>query len=142
MSTQQNREIVARAREEFWNAGRLEIASELFGSDFVNHDPTRPDIQTLQQLIDYARELRIAFADFQVHHLDDVAEGDKVAARWEVTGKHQAQFAGVPATGKMLTTQGMTFYRLSGGKIAELWWTVDHLGTMRELGAIPEGAHA
>jgi steroid delta-isomerase-like uncharacterized protein len=142
MSTQQHKQIVERTREEFWNSGRMEIAAELFGSEFVNHDPIRPDIQTLQQLIDYVGEVRRAFADFKVRHLDDVAEGDKVASRWEVTGTHRAEFAGIPATGKTLTTQGMTFYRFSGGKIVEMWWNVDNLGMMRQAGALPAMTHA
>jgi steroid delta-isomerase-like uncharacterized protein len=141
VSTEQNRKIVARLREEFWNAGRMEIARELCGPNFASHDPGRPDVHTLEQLIAYASEVRHAFPDFHVSSLDEVAEGDTVAVRWEVTGTHQAEIMGIPATRKAVTTPGMTFYRFSGGRIVEMWWNVDHLGTMRQVGAIPEMAH-
>jgi steroid delta-isomerase-like uncharacterized protein len=67
-----------------------------------------------------------------------IGEDDLVATRWTVSGTHEAEFFGVPATGKRVTSEGMNFYRLSNGKVTEVWTQFDGVGLMQQLGAIPE----
>jgi len=48
-----------------------------------------------------------AFPDLVVTVHDQVAEDDRVVTRWSATGTHAADFAGVPATGRLVTVSGM-----------------------------------
>jgi steroid delta-isomerase-like uncharacterized protein len=77
-----------------------------------------------------------AFPDFKLTFEDEIAAGDKVAARWTVTGTQKGELSGIPATGKQVTESGMTFYRLANAKIAEFWFLADNLGMMQQLGVI------
>jgi steroid delta-isomerase-like uncharacterized protein len=77
------------------------------------------------------------FPDSQLDIQAVIGESDLVATRWTVTGTHKAEFFGVPATGKRVTVEGMNFYRLSGGKITDVWTQFDGLGLMQQLGALP-----
>jgi steroid delta-isomerase-like uncharacterized protein len=80
------------------------------------------------------------FPDFRLTVEDEIAAGDKVAARWTMTGTQEGEAFGVPATGKQVIHSGMTFYRLSNAKIVEIWFLADTLGMLQQLGAIPQGA--
>jgi steroid delta-isomerase-like uncharacterized protein len=122
---------------ELWNTGNLAIADEIFSSDFVNHDPNRPDVTELKSYKGWVVECRTAWPDFHVEDHDLVAEGDKVVARWTVTATHKGEFMGIPPTGKQGTVTGMHIYRFVDGKIVEHWWAWDVLGMLQQLGVVP-----
>jgi predicted ester cyclase len=60
-----------------------------------------------------------------------------VAVRWRMHGTHTGEYMGVPPTGKVITTPGMSMYRIAGGKIVEDWSVMDQLGSMQQLGLVP-----
>ena len=80
-----------------------------------------------------------AFPD--VHHdLGDIlTEGEnKVAVRWNnITATHKGEFQGIPPTGKKVSFSGMNFFTIIDGKIIEHWASVDMMGLMQQIGAIP-----
>jgi steroid delta-isomerase-like uncharacterized protein len=80
---------------------------------------------------------RSAFPDMRVTIEDLVAEGDKVAARWSVTGTHRGELMGIPATGKRVTVTGIEINRFAGGKLVEHWESFDQLSMMQQLGVVP-----
>ncbi len=71
---------------------------------------------------------------------DTVAEGDRLAARFHLDGEHRGEFMGVPPTGRAIVLDGQTVLRFGDGRIVERWTTVDMLGLMMQLGAIPAPA--
>lgn len=127
-----NKALVLRLLEIF-NQGNLAVADEILATDFVNNDPSRPDVTDIESYKGWVVENRTAFPDFHVEIHYMVAEGDKVAARWTVTGTHQGEFMGIPPTGRQMTVTGMNIHRLAGGKIAEAWWAYDALGMVQQL---------
>jgi len=131
-----NKALVVRILEIF-NQGDLAVADEIFATDFVNHDPSRPNVTDIESYKGWAVENRTAFPDFHVEIHYMVAEGDKVAARWTVTGVHQGELMGIPPTGKQMTMTGMNIHRLAGGKIVEAWWIHDTLALLEQLGVMP-----
>ena len=72
-----------------------------------------------EEVTKYAAELVAAFPDLQYPHVDVIAEGDWVAARWTFTGTHRGELAGIPPTGKQVSCTGMNFFRVAGGKLVE-----------------------
>jgi len=44
---------------------------------------------------------------------------------------------GIPATGKRMTTSGISISRYEGGKAVEEWVRWDSLGWLQQLGVIP-----
>lgn len=81
-----------------------------------------------------------AFPDMQIAVEAAVSERDTVASRWTITGTHQGDFLGVPATGRQITMRGIDFSRVVDGKIAEHWAQFDVLGVMQQIGAMPTPA--
>jgi steroid delta-isomerase-like uncharacterized protein len=133
---EENKAIMDRLGE-LWNTGNLAIADEIFGADFVNHDPNHPEVTNLESYKGYVAAIRAGFPDFHVTTEDLIAEGDKVAGRWIITATHQGELAGIPATGIEATWTGMTIWRFADGKIVEDWWAIDMLGLLQQLGVIP-----
>jgi len=134
--TEKNKAVLPRA-EELWNTGDLAIADEIFATDFVNHDPSAPDVRDLETYKGFIAVTRAGFPDFHVTIEDIIAEGDKVASRWTARGTHQGELIGIPPTGKQATWTGMTIYRFAGGKIVEAWWSKDMLSMLIQLGVVP-----
>ncbi len=78
-----------------------------------------------------------AFPDLHHEILDIVAEGDKVAIRYNIIGTHKGEFQGIPSTGKEVSFSAMDFMTLIDGKVAEEWEIADTMGLMQQIGAIP-----
>jgi steroid delta-isomerase-like uncharacterized protein len=81
--------------------------------------------------------LLTAFPDSRFVVDDVIAEGDKVAVRHRLQGTHQAEFQGVPPTGKTVEVGGIVIFRLENGMIAEAWLNADIMGMMQQLGVVP-----
>lgn len=72
-------------------------------------------------LKDHIRQAEAAFPSYEVIAHQMVAEDDAVAVRCTVRGTHQGEFAGIPATGRQISSDFMIFYRVADGRIAEHW---------------------
>jgi steroid delta-isomerase-like uncharacterized protein len=76
-----------------------------------------------------------SFTDLRVEVLDTVAEGDKVATRWSITGTQTAEFFGVPSSGRTATLTGTTVDVVRDGRLAEHWAEVGVPGFLQQLDA-------
>lgn len=134
----ENKALARRVAEEIFNNGDLEVADELYASDYVLHDPSLPeDLHGPEGIKQYAAMNLGAFPDARVTIEDQVAEGDRVASRWTATGTHTGELMGIPPTGNRVTITGVTINRIVGGRIAEDWYQGDDLGMLRQLGVFP-----
>jgi len=79
-----------------------------------------------------------AFPDLVVTVLDQVAEADRVATRWQARGTHHGVFAGVPATGRPVTITAIHIHRVADGKLAEHWEAINLLPLLQQLGVVGE----
>jgi predicted ester cyclase len=61
-----------------------------------------------------------------------------VTTRWTAMMTHEGQLGDTPATGRRVTLRGITIERFEDGKVVEAWRSMDTLGLLREIGAIPE----
>src|SRR5215471_11569769 len=66
---------------------------------------------------------------------DLVIDGDSAAVRFLVKFDHQDTLYGIPATGKTVQIRGMDFFRVSDGRIVELYRVFDGRNVMIQLGA-------
>jgi predicted ester cyclase len=54
-----------------------------------------------------------------------------------MSGTHQGDFMGVPATGHEIVLPGITILRFGGDRVIERWSQADMLGLLVQLGAVP-----
>ncbi len=129
-----NEAVVRRLIEEVLNRGQTGLLAELVAADHVGHDPLG-DHYGPEGLRIAVAEYRAAFPDLRVTVEDLVTEGDKVVHRFTLRGTHAGPFLGIPATGRAVAAAGIAIDRLTGGKVAESWVSLDALGLLRQLGA-------
>ena len=142
MSTEQNKKIVLRWKDEIWNKRNLNIVDELYAPDYIGHIVGAPGPvrgrEALKQLI------AAYFAAFDIQWMTEflVAEGDMVVAYDTFRFKHTGAFQGIPPTGKEATITSVDIYRIVDGKIVEQWVEANLLSLMQQLGVIPAPGHA
>jgi steroid delta-isomerase-like uncharacterized protein len=134
---QDNATIVRRFVDEVITQGAIDSAAQFVWEDVVEQVPFPGQGPGLEGLKDVLRGMRAAFPDliFSIH--EQIAEGDKVASRFEWTGTHTGTFLGVPATGRPVRVWGIVIDRLQAGRIKETRIIMDIFGLMMQLGAIP-----
>ncbi len=142
MSTDENKALVRRILEEFWNTGDIAHVDAFFAPNFVNHDPSAPQIQDREGIKQRNLLYHASFPDFHVTIEDLIAEGDLVTKRYTMRGTHQSELLGVPPTGKQVSMPGIAIYRVTNGQIQECWWNYDMLGLLQQLGVIPAPGQA
>ncbi len=137
--SENNKAIVRRLLEEFWNKGNLSLADELFAPNYEHHDASTPDFgRGPESEKKRATLYRTAFPDVQLTIEDIIAEGETVMTRWSCRGTHKGDLRGIAPTGKQINISGVTIARLANGKFAEGWVNWDALGLMQQLGVVPE----
>ncbi len=66
---------------------------------------------------------------------DLIAEGDKVVGRFTCSGTHLGEWTGHEPTGhRFETVDEVSIFRLSEGKIVDVWSIEDTLGRLEQLG--------
>ena len=81
--------------------------------------------------------LLAAFPDSRFPVENIVAEADRVVVPHSFRGTHQADFQGVPATGKSVNVNAIIIFRMENGKVAESWLSAEYMGLMQQLGVVP-----
>lgn len=127
------RDVVRRYYEELWNQWRLELVDELIAEDVHFRGSIGTTVESREGFRGYLLGMRQALPD--LHHEIEliVAEEDAAAARLHYSGTHEGIFMGIPGDGHRINYQGATFFRMSGGQIAELWTLGDMSGLRRQL---------
>ena len=136
MSAEENKAIVRRFYE-LLNTGDLTGVDELCDTHYVFNRPGSAGQMDREGFKQFVTMVYTAFPDLQSAIEDLIAEGDQVALRFTRRGTHQGEFRGIPPTGKQVTWTGMEIYRIAAGKLAETWVSVDALGLLQQLGAVP-----
>jgi steroid delta-isomerase-like uncharacterized protein len=134
---QDNPTVVRRFVEEVINQGRMESAAQFVHEDVVEQVPLPGQGPGLEGLKDVLRQMRTAFPDLHFSLTEQIAEGERVASRFEWTGTHKQPFMGVPATGRQVRVWGVVIDRLEGGRIKDTRIIMDTLGLMMQLGVFP-----
>jgi steroid delta-isomerase-like uncharacterized protein len=141
MSIEENKALVRRFVEEFWNQGNTAIADELMAPDAEIHMPTGETLD-LEGLKGFNVAFRASFPDWHSTFEELVAEGDRVAERWTGRGTHRGELWGIPPAGERVEAPGSVFYRIAGGRIVEFRGQFDMMGLMQQLGVISPPKHA
>lgn len=111
----------------------------MFADEGIAHglsdDPANP-LRGPAGFLPFHGQFRGAFPDIEVVVEDQIAEGDRVATRCSVRGKHTGDSLGFAATGSPVEFTGITITRIKDGKIVEAWNNFDFMKMYRQLGAI------
>ncbi|HUR36079.1 MAG TPA: ester cyclase [Vicinamibacterales bacterium] len=120
-----NKNLAVRYMEEVFNQRKFDVLSELYAPEAL--ETVRP--MTVGFLS--------AFPDWHGTIEDLFAEGDRVVNRWVGHGTNTQPLMGMPPTGKAVTLEGITIFKVADGKVVQQWSQADQLSLMRQLGVVP-----
>jgi steroid delta-isomerase-like uncharacterized protein len=134
MSTERNKAIVRAVFDPLETI--LAEHEQLYGADWVGHFPGMPPLDAMGHRL-YSEAMQTAFPDLERTIEDMLVEGNKVVVRWTAKGTQTGDFMGIPPSGRVATSSGITVFRIVDGRIVEEWGQSDMLGLLQQLGAIP-----
>ncbi len=135
--SKENKRLVRRALDEIYTHGRVELADELIHPDFVDHAPNHPDLPTGPDSVkEIVGSLHATFGGLRFQIEEELAEGDRVAHRVTMSGRHTGPLMGSEPTGRRFAVQHAYSWRIADGKIVEHWGTRDDLGLLQQLGLL------
>lgn len=145
MPSQDNLNVV-RKLYDYYNkndASHLNVFDEVLASNVQIHDSslqgTKGDLQSHKQAeAGYIK----AFPNKKTKIDSIFGSDDQVVVRCTTTATHKGQFQGISPTNKEIKITGISIYRVSNGKITEIWQNWDHLGLLEQIGEYhPAHAH-
>lgn len=123
--------------EQVWHRGDLDFIDEVYDPAFVGRVP-RSGYQDLAAFRRYVAETTEGIPDLYFYVKDQIAEGDRLATRFQLTGTHTGNFLGIPPTRRPIDVEGVSIHRIRDGRFVESWTVWDVLGLCHEIGLVPE----
>ena len=133
----ENEAIARRWHEEAINLRKLDVIDEIVAFDVLHRSVTFTDLTGPTGVKQNLAAALTAFPDLHYTVEDVITENDRVVVRWRAEGTQKGGFQGIAPTGRHIAWTGINIYRMSCGRIAEVWTEVDGVGRLRQLGALP-----
>lgn len=134
MTTQKNKEVLAKLYDLALNKNDMTLLPELISADYpglLGDKGPAAFAKPITGLIN-------AFPGIQWTIEEMIGEGNKIAVRWKLQGTQVAPFNGFAAIGKTVTNEGMAIYEFKDGKIIGAHVLTDRLGFLQQLEALPQ----
>lgn len=122
--------------ETMINTADEKLAQELVADDAPFYTPASPKpLYGGKGYLSVVHWMRKGFSDVQWKLEEMVADENKVAVRWTLTGTHDGDFLGLAATGTKINTTVMNFYYFDeNGKVINDIAAEGMIGILRPLG--------
>jgi steroid delta-isomerase-like uncharacterized protein len=125
---------VATRYFDAWNAHDEGAVAASFAPGGTYRDPGVPDGLGPEATGGYAASLWEGFPDLAFAIDDLVAEGERVWARWTMTGTNAGAYRGLPPTGRPIALPGADLLRVAPEGVTEVQGFFDGGTLMRQLG--------
>ena len=139
MSASEANKAAVRDCFEQASRGNFDALQSILTPDYVCHPEEARGADGLAEMV---QGYRNAFPDLSVTIEQQFTEGDYVATRTTIRGRHDGELMGTPPSGRHVEFTGLTISRCRDGKIEEEWELVDVTTLLRQIGALPEMAEA
>ena len=132
---ERNKELIKKF-ETMINTADEKLAEELIAQDAPFYTPASPEpLYGSQGYLSVVHWMRKGFSDVQWHISDMIADENKVAVKWDLTGTHDGDFIGIKATNKKISVCVMNFYYFNNeGKVTNDIAAEGMIGIFRGIG--------
>jgi steroid delta-isomerase-like uncharacterized protein len=120
--SEENKELVRRYYADVLNGRNLDAVGDYYADERIIEGVRRGCFAYFQ-----------AFPDLHLSVEDLIAEGDKVFCRSTMTGTHDGEYKGIPATGRHISSESAEMFRIADGKFVGYWCLSNVAGLMRQL---------
>ncbi|MGB8957510.1 MAG: ester cyclase [Candidatus Aminicenantales bacterium] len=134
-TVEQQNEALVRSAFDRLSKGDEAVYQEMYAPEYGWYFPTlNPKALTREEEAGFVKLLRAGFPDIRWDINDMVASGDRVVARFVVSGTHTGEYQGLLPTGIKVRAGGLWMARIKNGKFIEVREETDLLGFMQQLG--------
>ena len=132
-----NKELMKKF-ETMINTADKKLAQELVASHAPFYTPASPTpLYGGEGYLSVVHWMRKGFSDVQWHIIDMIADEDKVAVHWDLTGTHDGEFMGIKPTNKKISVCVMNFYYFNKeGKVTNDIAAEGMIGILRGINAL------
>ena len=120
--SEQNKEVVRKYYAEVLNGGNLDAVDDYFADERMVEGIRRGCFSYFT-----------AFPDLHISLDELIAENDSVFVRSTMTGTHDGEYKGIPATGRHVAAESAEVFRIADGKFVGYWCLTNVAGLMRQL---------
>ena len=126
--------LTRRWMHEVWNEKRTETIAELFCRTCVHRGGDGVD-RGLEEWMAFHQSFVGAFPDLhlEIDNITSDSTGEWVATRWTVTGTHQGDTLGIPASGQPVTMTGISLVRIQNGQFVAGFDSYDQQALLAQL---------
>jgi predicted ester cyclase len=117
-----NKDVVRRYYDRVLNGRDLEAVGEFFADERLVEGIRGGCFSYFQ-----------AFPDLHVSIDDLIAEGDRVFCRSTMTGTHDGEYKGIPATGRNIAAESAEVFRIADSRFVGYWCLANVAGLMRQI---------
>jgi steroid delta-isomerase-like uncharacterized protein len=139
MSASEVNKAAVRDCFEHASQGNFDALHAIVSPDYVLYPE---EVRGPEGLAEMVQGYRNAFSDLSVTIEHQFTDGDYVATRSTIRGRHDGELMGTPATGRQVEFTSLTLSRCRDGKIEEEWELADTVTLLRQVGVLPEMAEA
>jgi steroid delta-isomerase-like uncharacterized protein len=133
MSPEELKVMARRFYEEVWNNRNLSSLEELIAPEYTILDTQIHGPDGYRRFVENMLQ---TFPDIHFTLDEFIAAADRTIVRWTWQGTHRGTWFGVPATGKVVTSSGVSITRVNpAGKAVEERLIGDHLIVLQQMGA-------
>lgn len=132
---QRNKDLMKKF-ETMINTADKKLAEELISSSAAFFTPVSQEpLYGAEGYLSVVYFMRSGFSDVQWKLEEIIAQEDKAAVRWTLTGTHDGEFLGIKPTGAEIKTSVMNFYYFDqNGKIVNDIAAEGMIGILRPIG--------
>jgi len=131
-----NKTAVAQALERF-NSGDLDGYLQLYSDNVLAYGVAPQPLEGRAPVTGFYQAIVGAFQPVRVIADDMIEEGNQVAVRFTLEGRHVGDFMGTPPSGKDVRAEGITILRFAGGLCVERHSRLDLMSLLAQIGALP-----
>lgn len=140
VSPEQQKALTRRVFDDLWNRGRYEAIPEIYARDCVVHENNKT--MRIDDAVSEGKGWRSAAPDVQLIPDKMSVDGDIVTVSWTGRGTHTGKGNGLMRpTGKRFQTRGVSRFRVSNGRIVEVWNNWDRNDVLRQIGVSRTAAY-
>jgi len=134
----ENKTLVREITEVIWNRRGLDRIPDFYAPDFVaDYRPYAPLREGHEGIRGMVERAWAAFPDYHEELHELIAEGDRVVARFTISGTQEGQWGVLPPTGRRVKFEEIVIVEIRNGKVHRQRGVVDNLSALRQLGVLP-----
>lgn len=130
---EKNKAICKVFFDELFNNANLDAIDQFVDSGVKVHKTFPWQREGAKAFYDTVEVFKLGFPDLKIRFDDVLGDGDKVVAKFTVSGTHKETFLNIPATGKKVEYEEVNIVRFRDEKIIEHWVVADTYNFMKTL---------